>query len=881
MSIAIGTRIGPYEVTGWLGAGGMGDVYRARDSRLGRDVAIKLIAETLAADAGRVHRFEQEARAAGQLNHPNILAVHDTGIHEGTPYLVSELLEGESLRDRLRQGSLPERKAVDYARQTAEGLAAAHDVGIVHRDVKPDNLFITNDGRVKILDFGIAKLTRPREAGTGVAGLPTDTAAGTLLGTPGYMSPEQVRGEIVDARSDIFNVGAVLHEMLSGRSAFARGTAADTMAAVLKEEPADRLPGTTSPALSRIVARCLEKAREARFQSARDLAFGLELLSGGTGAAAVGSAARRPLLRAPLGWTIAAFLITAGLWTVPRRPPAIERPLTVLAVTAPAGAAFTTEEAPLVSPDGRRLAFVGYDASGMRLLYTRPIDTTAVSLAESQALANTEGASLPFWSADSQSLGFFAQGSLKTVNVLTGSSLTLAPAAGARGGTWNQNGVIVFVPRPLEGPYRIEAAGGPAAQVASDAGPAPRGWFPSFLPDGRHFLIFVLAGRPEQTGIYLASLDSPERKLLIACQSHGVYAAPGYLLFWREATLMAQPFDATRLELSGSAVPLVPAAGLNPVTNQALFSVSSSGTLVFYSDAAVQSELVWLDRAGAQIGASLQKGVFTTIALSPDGKQVVYDLADPRTASLDLWRLIFARAVPSKLTFNAGSDIFPVWSPDGSRIAFASVRDGPPQLYAMNADGAGSETLLLESNLPKVPSAWSHDGKLLVHTVVDPKTGGDIWVLPLADPRPSPVLNTAADERYGTLSPDGRWLAYISNESGSYQVYVQAFPGPGSLRQVSSKGGLQPQWGSDGRELFYVAPDKRLMAVPAGPGATFDPGPPKALFDTRMISLEIQPTARTYAVADNGERFLLANATAQAQAEPIRVVLNWDAALRK
>lgn len=886
MPIANGTKVGPYEITGWLGAGGMGDVYRARDSRLGRDVAIKVIAETVAADSSRVHRFEQEARAAGQLNHPNILAVHDTGIYGGEPYIVSELLEGESLRARLNQGALPERKALDYARQAAEGLAAAHDLGIVHRDVKPDNLFITSDGRIKILDFGIAKLTLPGDPGTGRTGLPTDTAAGIILGTPGYMSPEQVRGEPVDARSDIFNVGAVLHEMLTGRSAFARGTAAETMAAILKEEPADPLPAGIPPALARIVSRCLEKTREARFQSARDLAFGLEVLSGTAANAATLPAAGSGRFRWPregLAWALAAIALVAAAaaWTSRPGVRAPEPLSTVLAMTAPARASFAADEAPVISPDGRRVAFVAYDASGARLLYTRAFYSRSINVADAQPLANTDGASLPFWKPNSQSLGFFAQGQLKTVDVLSGSVQTLAPAAGARGGTWNQDDVIVFVPRPRDGPYRISGRGGVATQLASNAGPVPRGWFPSFLPDGRHFLIFVLGAVPEQSTIAVASLDSPERATLLSSRSNAVYVAPGYLLYWHEATLMAQPFNGAALKLNGSAVPLAPGAGLNPVTNQALFSVSSSGTLVFFTGAAVQSEMIWVDRAGTPIGAPSQQGVFTTVALSPDGKQVVYDLADARTASWDLWRLVFLRGVPSKLTFNPGSDIFPLWSHDGRRIAFASVRDGPPQLYALDAGGS-NETRLLESNLPSVPSGWSRDGRLLVYTVVDPKTsGGDIWGLSLPDRQPSAILTTAADERYGTLSPDGRWLAYASNRTGNYEVYVQSFPDPHVLRQVSSKGGLQPEWRRDGRELFYLAPDKSLMVVDAGTGAGFDPGPPKPLFGTRMLSLEVQPTSRTFAAAEDGQRFLLANATQQAQAEPIRVVLNWDAALRK
>jgi hypothetical protein len=395
--------------------------------------------------------------------------------------------------------------------------------------------------------------------------------------------------------------------------------------------------------------------------------------------------------------------------------------------------------------------------------------------------------------------------------------------------------------------------------------------------------VFVLTPNPDETGVFVASLDSAQRTRLITARSHAVYAAPGHLLYWREGALMAQPFDPGRLTITGTPTAVATGVGLNPVTNQALFSASGSGAIVFFSGAAGQSELAWVDRSGAAIGTATEVGALTTIALSPDASQVVYDSTDARTAAFDLWRLIFSRGVPARLTFNPGSDIFPVWARDGTRLAYASVRDGPPQLYEIGADGASPERHLLKTDLPAVPTGWTADGSALVYTLVNPKTaGGDIWILPLDGREPRPFLATAADERYGTLSNDGRWLAYVSNESGRYEVYVRSFPEAGNLRQLSSKGGLQPLWRADGREIFYLAPDRTLMAVDLGPAAAaLDPGPPRRLFATHAIWLEMQPTARTYAAVRDGQRFLLANATEQARSEPIRVVLNWHAALRQ
>lgn len=869
----------------------MGEVYLARDTQLGRDVAVKVLPSEFSQDAERLHRFEQEACAASALNHPNILTIYDVGTHDGSPYVVSELLQGQTLRQRISGTTLPQRKAIDYALHVAHGLAAAHEKGIVHRDLKPDNLFITNDGRVKILDFGLAKLTGAGDTQLSQTSIPTrrvDTDPGKVMGTVGYMSPEQVKGRAVDHRSDIFSFGAILYEMLSGRRAFHGESAAETMSAILKEDPPElsETNQRVSPALERLVHHCLEKNPEERFHSARDLAFALEALSVSSPTSAQTTAistlttrrmTRRELVLASVAAVaiFAAIALAVAMAISNFRGSSTEEQVVRFAITPPEKTGFSSFA---VSPDGLRLAFTATDASGKTLLWVRPLAST-----NAQQLAGTEDATLPFWSPDSRFIGFFAAGKLKKIEVANGMVQTLCKNTPVpRGGTWSRDGVIVFSPTPNDPLYQVSVAGGeptPLTTLDTLHQEASHRW-PHFLPDGHHVL-YSLNGGPQSQGIYVTSLDGKEkRRLLNVPNSTVAFAAPGYLLFRRESTLMAQALDPDKLQVSGEPFPIAEQIGYEVATFQTFFSVSQTGVMAYSSASTGQTQLALVDRAGKELGLVGQASNYVRPWLSPDGKRVAVDGVDSQ-GNRDIWLVELASGNPTRFTFDPATDIFPVWSPDGSRLVFSSDREGPRNIYQKNATGAGKEELLLKTDANIFPVDWSPDGRFVLYTVSNTKTKLDLWVLPLTgDQKPFPFLQTEANERSARFSPDGRWIAYTSDESGVHEIYLQSFPESGSKRQISTNGGYWLAWRRDGKELFYIATDKKVMAVAVkADGPTFEVGTPKALFDLHVPSFN--SVQAQFAVAADGQKFLVANSYGELSAAPIQVVLNWTAGLKK
>jgi len=880
MSLTSGTRLGPYDILAPLGSGGMGEVYKARDTRLGRDVAVKVLPSSVAIDPDRRARFEREAKAVAALSHPNILAIFDFAIHDGVACAVMELLDGETLRATLAQGPLSVRRAIDTAIQIGRGLAAAHDKGIVHRDLKPENVFLLADGQIKVLDFGLAKAIGEAPATDNATIAATDP--GTVMGTVGYMAPEQVRGQTADARADLFALGAVLYEMLSGRQAFHRDTAAETMTAILKEDAPELTAGRADlpQILDTIVRHCLERNPAERFQSARDLVFNLQSLAHATGsgsAAAVKSAGPRARFtwREGLAWAlVAAFAIGAGVFyrrSTAARPTAVVR----LQVTAPEQTAWASplgapegSNGGTISPDGTMLAFAADDGSGKSILWVRPVDSFTA-----RPLAGTVGAAFPFWSPDSRSLGFFTATKLKRIAADGGPAQTLCETPGTpRGGSWSDRAVILI---GSSGSVlrRVSTDGGSVTPVTGmDPQNAVQQW-PSFLPDGQHFLFYSASAR----AIFVGSVDSVEAKRLVPSDSNAVFAPPGHILFVREGSLLAQRFDVARLEVMGDPRPVVERVAWSVAPwNLGAFSVSRTGTLTYRLGGGSRTQFAWFDRSGRELGLVGPVGDYLSPALSPDETRLAFTRRDDQPAG-DIWTLDFTRQTPIRLTFSPDTDVYPLWTLDGSSIIYSSVREG---LVAKPLAGTGAaRQILAPTNNLLIPSQIGSDGqRLLFFGDMGTATGFDVFTTPLAGgATPTAVVQGPLTDVEPELSPDQKWIAYGTTETGGYEVFVQPMPPTGAKWQISTTGGRQPQWRRDGRELYFVTNDRKFYAVDVSPGPTFEFGTPRVLFDIPSNTISVR---NSYVPSKDGRRFLI-NKLLDSAVPPINVVVNWSATMEK
>ncbi len=875
MTLASGTRLGSYEILAPLGAGGMGEVYKAKDTRLDRTVAIKVLPPRFSEDADMKQRFEREAKAISALAHANICALYDVGTHEGTEYLVMEYLAGQTLSERLSGDPLPTDQLLKVAIEIAAALGAAHHAGIVHRDLKPGNVMLTRSG-VKLLDFGLAKTAFPPLKSSSATSLPTEmpraiTQEGTILGTFQYIAPEQLEGKDADARSDIFSFGAVLYEMATGRKAFEGKSQAALISAILKDDPVplSAIAPMTPPALERVVKTCLAKDPEDRFQTAHDVGLQLRWIAeGGSQVGLPAPVAQRRKSRERLAWSLAAAAAVAaaalGAGFV-RRAPARPR-LARFEIATPAE--ITAIDAPRISPDGRRLAFNATDSSGKSRVWVRPLNALSA-----QPLAGTEGTTRPFWSPDSRYLGFFADGKLKKIEVSGGPPQKICDAPRGSDGSWSPGGVILYDGTGDDPIYRVPAAGGtPVAAVKPDASRKERmvAW-PDFLPDGRHFLYMATGQKPEDNAYRIGALDSTESQLLAPAQTLVAYAPPGYLLFVRDRTLVAQPFDAQAMKTTGEPIPLAEQIGTDSV-GLARFSVSNDGTLV-YRTGETGDRLLWVDRSGKEGEAVGDPGDIRNPAFSPSGDRLALDLAEPRSGKASVWIRDLKRGVSSRFTFGADDTFAPLWSPDGRSLVY-TVRD---DLFEKAVQGLSEEKALLKSDELKVACDWSRDGRYIAVSSQGKETGWDIWVIPtFGDRKPIPFLKTPFQELRPVFSPDGRFLAYQSNESGRYEIYVQSFPGPGGKWQISTSGGIEPQWRADGKELYYRAPDQKVMAVEIRTGDTVTAGTPQSLFQGRF---DTGIGRNHYLPAADGRRFLTVAPLGREALTPTTVVLNWNAEL--
>jgi eukaryotic-like serine/threonine-protein kinase len=914
----IGQTISHYEILEKLGEGGMGVVYKAMDTKLQRAVALKFLPLQQSASEEDKARFIREAQAASTMNHPNICTIYSIEEHEGTSdagspaakqlFIAMEYVDGQTLRDRKQSYSI--KQVIDIGSQIADGLAAAHAHGIVHRDIKPENIMIRKDGIVQIMDFGLAKLQQK-------AGTSRLTKAGSTIGTLGYMSPEQVQGDEVDHRTDIFSLGVVLYELLGGQLPFkgVHETAILYEIVNVDAPPLSSIRPDIDPELDRIILECLDKDRDERYQSAKELSKDLKRFKRESGRQRIsrtsmvreaytppsttGEIISRPsgvispepvppaehrraafINRRKMPWLIASISIlvaAASIVYVTVFMPVSDRQVIRSFVMAPANTRFNTELGGhlAISPNGQILAFVATDSTGKDQLWVRTLSSLAPL-----PLPGTDGVSQPFWSPDSRHIGFFANGKLKRIEASGGPALTICDAPQGRGGSWNRDGIIVFAPSNAAGLSKVAAAGGipvPITTLDSSRQEVNHRW-PWFLPDGEHFLYVDQtsnAGQSENDAIFVGSLDSTVHKLVVHAASNMAFAS-GRLLFLRQENLVAQTFNTSALELEGEAVPIAEQIVYSSLRSKGIFSVSQNGILLYQSGTELAAQLTWFDRQGKSISTVGDKRSLYTASLSSDGKRIAVDSFDPQSKNTDIWLYDLTRGVTTRFTYDQATDVIPVWSPDGKTLIFGSDRKGHNDLYRKNSNGTGTEEVVWESSLNKFATSWSADGNYLsVSTTGDPKTKWDIWILPLTGDRtPMKFLQTEFSEWIGSFSPDARWIVYMSNESGRYEVYVRPFQAEGGKWQISTSGGDSPLWSRDGRKIYFVTGAKFMEVDVSTTGSTFQASTPRTVFELEHGQVDFRD------VTADGQRILL-NVISGEVSAPATLVTNWDMDAKK
>jgi len=890
MALSPGTKLGPYEILSAAGAGGMGEVYRARDTRLERTVAIKVLPEQFSQNPDLKQRFDREAKAISSLNHPNICTLYDVGHQDGIDYLVMEYLEGESLAARLLRGPLPIEQTLKTGCEIAEALEKAHRQGIVHRDLKPGNVMLTKSG-AKLLDFGLAKPQGAMAAASGMTGAITQTSPvspitqqGHIVGTFQYMSPEQVEGKEADARSDIFALGAVLYEMATGKRAFEGKSAISVASAILEKEPEpiSKTQPLTPPALEHVVGTCLAKDPEERFQTAHDVKLQLKWIAEG-GSSAVGIpppvAARRRLSQRA-AWAVAAVAVVAAVLLAVGFVLRAPQPAAVLraSLDLPAGARLDDQNSSLAfSPDGRKLAFTAQSAEGKQQLWLRSMDSLTA-----QPLAGTEDATYPFWSPDGGSIGFFAEHKLKKIDASNGTVQTICDAPDGRGATWSQRGVIVFAPNPFGGLSLVPASGGDPAPLTTTPQQDMSHRLPHFLPDGRHLLYF--SGRAttgKDSAIMSFDLDTRTSALVAHQSSEGFYVPPGYLIFVRENNLMAQPFDAGKLRTTGDPTPIAEHVAFNALRWTGAYAVSSTGRLLYESGGAVvRSQLTWFDLDGKKGGTVGEPARLQNVYLAPGGKRALVEVADG-AGNVNLWMYDLARGTASRFTFGAGSFAQAVWSPDGRQVVYL---DDAGQLYLKDTSGSAEAQRLTNDRTYRVPTAWSPDRKLLAF-MTQTTNGWDIWMMSMeGEHKAYPFLASPANDLSGTFSPDGKWFSYFSDESGRMEMYLVPFPGPGAKRQISTGGANVGGW-LNSHQIAYVTLDRKLVLVDvASKGQELEVGESHVMFGGKPQPALPDPNngfQTTGYFSPDGKRLLLDVPVEGNASSALTLVSDWPAELKK